>query len=367
MDAGFQAIDYKGNKVNGIANNGSSTSQVNFRGTEDLGGGLKAEFRVETDWNTVSNAANTGAKKADGTVAAASTFANAEIRVGLASNTFGRVDLGAVNYNTLDTFLTGQPFGTAIGSGFRAVALNDAQGLAGAVKDNAYTYGGMGGSQVRSDNAIKYTSPSFYGFKGSLYYAAKQTKAKTTDFSTTFGAYDMQGTQELGLGYANGPLTVSFSSLKQDFNDVYTTSTTGNAAAVATTSTIKATVNTLGANYAFGPAKVYGLFQNVKQDGGAGAVKSNYWALSGTYALGSVVLMASYGELQDKSEGSNPRDKAKLTALGADYSLSKRTALYARYEQIRDGSGALVMPTTFTDAASSDKRTRTAIGVRHAF
>ncbi|MGV0985949.1 MAG: porin, partial [Limnohabitans sp.] len=198
MDAGFQSIDYKGNKVNGIGNNGSATSQINFRGTEDLGGGLKANFRVETDWNTVSNKGNTGSASTpvvagNETVAAASTFGNGEIRAGLAGG-FGAIDAGVVNYNTLGTYLTGQPFGTAIGSGFRTFYVNDAQST----------------SQVRSDNSVKYTSPSFNGFNASLYYAAKQTKAVDTANTVTnsvttaygvkqtsfggLGAYDMQGT-----------------------------------------------------------------------------------------------------------------------------------------------------------------------------
>ena len=116
MDAGIGSINYKGTSVSGVYNNGSSTSQINFRGTHDLGGGMKADFRVETDWNTVTNNGNTGTKNADGTVAAASSFGNGEIRTGLATE-FGRFDLGAVNYTTLDATLTGQPFGTAIGSG----------------------------------------------------------------------------------------------------------------------------------------------------------------------------------------------------------------------------------------------------------
>ena len=347
MDVGLQSNNYMGNKASGIANNGAATSQINFRGTEDLGGGLKANFRVETDWNTVSNKGNTGA------AGGGSTFGNGELRVGLAGG-FGSIDAGAVNYNTLGTFLTGQPFGTAIGSGFRAVAGNDAQGAIAGTNFN-----GFSGSQVRSDNSVKYTSPSFSGFNGTLYYAAKQSKVNATPqinpqapaFSTTLGGYDMQGTTELGLNYSNGPLAASFSSLKQDYKDV---GAFGH----------KATINTLGVNYAFGAAKVFLLNQSSKLEQ-VGALKANYMAISGTYTLGNAVLMASFGQLKDKTEGSDGQ-KTKLAALGADYNLSKRTAVYARYESINDKIGVVAAPAGFA-TYSSDKRTRTAIGVKHSF
>ncbi len=334
IDAGFLSADYKGTRVSGIANNGSSTSQINFRGTEDLGGGLKANFRVETDWNTVSNNGNTGAKKADGTVAAASTFGNAEIRVGV-SGGFGSIDMGAVNYNTLGTYLTGQPFGTAIGSGFRVTAVNDAQAVSG----------------VRSDNSVKYVSPSFNGLTASLYYAGKQTKSGTgvatdTNFSTTFGAYDMQGTKEVGVNYANGPLVASFSNLKQDYNQVGT-------------GTTDSTVNTLGANYNFGAVKVFLLNQTNKTN--TNSVNNKYTTVSATYTMGATTLMAQAGTLKNAAGL-----KSDLVGLGADYALSKRTAVYARYESVDDKAGVAAI-TGYTAVNGETTRTRTAVGVRHAF
>jgi predicted porin len=360
MDVGYQAINYKGGKVNGINGNGSSTSQLNIRGTEDLGGGLKANFRVETDWNTVSNKGNTGSASTpttvgNETVGAASTFGNGEIRVGLAGG-FGAIDMGAVNYNTLGTYLTGQPFGTAIGSGFRTFYVNDAQGT----------------SQVRSDNSIKYVSPSFSGLNASLYYAGKQTKAVgTADVvtagaltsagvkSTSFGgmgAYDMQGTTELGINYANGPLAASFSTLKQDYKEV----------GAGTTSS---TVNTLGANYAFGAAKLFGLYQSNKNGlarGAAGAVSNTAMSISGTYTMGAVVLMAQVGSLTNAAAAADT--KSKIWGLGADYNLSKRTAVYFRAESIDDKAGsvqAAVTPATIK--GTTNTFARTSVGVRHAF
>jgi predicted porin len=349
MDVGFQSINYKGGKASGINGNGASTSQINFRGTEDLGGGLKANFRVETDWNTVSNKANTGSVSSpvtlgNETVAAASTFGNGEIRAGLEGG-FGRVDLGAVNYNSLSSYVTGQPFGTAIGSGFRTFYVNDAQPT----------------SQVRSDNALKYVSPSFSGLTASVYYAAKQTKAvdttasatsnavKQTSFSTAFGAYDMQGTTELGINYVNGPLAASFSTLKQDFNAVGT-------------GTTESTVNTLGANYTLGAAKVFGLYQTNKTN--TNSVDNSAMSISGTYTMGAIVVMAQMGTLTNDVTTA----KSKIWGLGADYNLSKRSSVYFRAESIDDKAGSVQAAVTPGTIKGTDtKFARTAVGIRHNF
>ncbi|NDY92307.1 porin [Ideonella livida] len=337
LDAGVQRIDYKGTTVTGIGGNGSSTSQINFRGTEDLGGGLSARFRVETDWNVVSNKANTGTTAASGAApVTGSTFGNGEIRVGVAG-AFGALDLGSVNYNTLGTYGVGQPFGTAIGSGFRAVAINDAAST----------------SSVRAENALKYVSPNFSGVTVSLYKSFKQTKAGTGvaadgNYSSTLGAYDQYGVQELGLNYAGGPLAASFSTLKQDNEEV--------GAGTAP----DYTVNTLGVNYNFGTAKAFFLYQTVK---GEGVRESKLMTLSGTYTLGATVLMAQVGSLNDDVQDK----KDKMISFGADYNLSKRSAVYVRYESIDDKLNYAKNPGSIAGTAGETTRTRTAIGVRHSF
>jgi predicted porin len=213
---------------------------------------------------------------------------------------------------------------------------------------------------VRSDNSIKYVSPSFSGLTASLYYAGKQTKAVDSTASATanavkqtsfggLGAYDMVGTTELGLNYANGPLAASFSTLKQDYKDVGT-------------GTTDQTVNTLGANYAFGAAKLFGLYQTNKTN--TSSINNKAMSISATYTMGAVVLMAQAGSLENAAGL-----KSKLMGLGADYNLSKRTAVYFRAETIDDKAGAMnagVNPGTIANAADA-KFGRTAVGVRHAF
>ncbi len=347
MDVGYQSINYKGNTVTGIGNNGANTSQINFRGTENLGGGLKASFRVETDWNTVSNKGNTGSVSSpvtlgEETVAAASSFGNGEIRAGIAGG-FGSINAGAVNYNTLGTYLTGQPFGTAIGSGFRTLYVNDAQST----------------SQVRSDNSLMYVSPSFSGLNVSVYYAGKQTKAAQTTATATasavkstsfggLGAYDMQGTTELGMNYVNGPLAASYSSLKQDYKDVGT-------------GTTESTVNTLGVNYAMGATKLYFLNQTNKTD--TGSTNNRVTTVSIMHTMGAVDLMAQVGGLENAAGL-----KSNMTGLGANYNLSKTTNLYFRSESIDDKAGSVQAALTPATIKGSDtKWARTAVGIKVGF
>jgi predicted porin len=357
MDAGYQAIDYKGTKVNGFNGNGSTTSQVNFRGVSDLGGGLKADFRVETDWNTVSNAANTGAASAiatgTGSTAAnaqknntAASFGNGEIRTGLAGG-FGKVQFGAINNNTLIANLTGQPFGTAIGSGHGAI-----------IRSN------YAGTAVRSDNSFQYVSPNFSGFDVAYLQANKQTKANNgataststgliaqqSQFSSALGAYDLMGTKEASVSYANGPLAARFTNLKEDTQQVG-----GSTGTVFTT-------NTLGVNYALGAAKVFLWNQSIKADDNS--VKTAGTTVSATYTMGATVLMAQAGSIKSSAGATNGLS-SKMTSIGADYNLSKTTALYGRYESIKDDAKLIAAAATVD--GTSNTRTRLGLGIRTAF
>lgn len=342
MDAGYQAIDYKGNKVNGFNGNGSATSQVNFRGTSDLGGGLKADFRVETDWNTVSNKGNTGSVTTPVTagnesVAAASSFGNGEIRTGLAGG-FGKVQFGAINNNTLIANLTGQPFGTAIGSGHGSTLRSNYSGAA-----------------VRADNSFQYISPNFSGFDVAYLQSNKQTKQvagstnKSTSFSTALGAYDMNGTKEMSVSYANGPLAARFTNLVEDATQV----------GEATGTQYK--TNTLGVNYALGDAKVFLWNQSIKADDNT--QNSAGTTVSATYTMGATVLMAQAGSVKNKLTNKT----SNITALGADYMLSKTTALYGRYESIKDSGSLITSLSGFTAATDNVTRTRLGLGIRTAF
>jgi predicted porin len=352
FDTGYQSLKYKGTSVTGFAGNGSTTSQINFRGVEDLGGGMQARFRVETDWNTASNNGNTGVKNADGTVAGVSSFGNGEIRGGIAGG-FGAVDFGAINNSGLTAFLTGQPYGTAIGSSFRGLFINDTSGANG----------------VRFDNSARYTTPSFSGISGTLLRVNKQTVATTANFGA-LGAYDYMGVNEFSINYNNGPLNATYSSIKQDYDGVgataYTAPTlTALGASTTTNQTFTTKLNTLGANYALNAStKVYFLNQTrTKSDG---TLDRAVTTVSASYTMGANVFTAQMGSGKDKGTAGN-NASSKLTSVGYDYNLSKLSSVYVRYENTKDDGGWVANAATIPSVAGDTTRTRTALGLRIGF
>jgi len=357
-DVGYQQIDYKGNKVTGVNGNGSSTSQLNLRGTEDLGGGLKASFRVETDWNSVSNGANMGGMTGTATSPSGnlSSFGNGELRAGI-SGPFGTINAGAVNMNGLTTFVTGQPFGTAIGGGYGSVTRVNTTGNA-----------------VRADNSVMYVSPAFSGLTLTLYKAMAQTKAAATTFSNALGYYDHAGSQEVGLNYASGPIAASFSQLKQNKTGIGTNATT------TPYDNAETTLTSIGANYTMGALKLFLLNQTNKNDA-TNRINMAFTSMSATYTMGNTVLMAQSGTFDNKAaygsantNGATVVDKSNLLGLGVDYNLSKTTALYVRHESIKDKANILggyysAAASVFDTASGSvgETRKRTAVGLRMGF
>ena len=349
IDAGYQAIDYKGGKSAGITNNGSATSTIQLSGTEDLGGGLKANFKLNSDFNPTTTKGNTGSGATTAADNTAGSWLNSEQRVGLSGN-FGAVDFGVINNGSLTATGTGQPFGTAVGSGFRSIYTTDSL--------SAPT-----SSVVRFDNAVRYSSPVFNGLSAQYYYVGKNKNATNATFGTTYGTYDTTGVSELTVAYNNGPVNVVLAYQEQNALDT-------NATLAA-----KGKLTTLGANYNFGAVTAYGLYQTAKADaitGGQGALDRSSTFLGVKYVNGAHSLMAQAGEA--KLNGSNQTStatfqvegqKSKVTGLGYDYALSNRTSLYARYENIDDKAGMVSARATID--GTSTKITRTALGVRHTF
>ena len=359
MDAGYVNNDYKGTKVSGIYNNGSSTTAIIFKGTDDLGGGLKANFLVESDPNITQLQANTGwaNSQTNGTASGISTWLNSEMKLGLSSATHGTLDVGTVNNASLTANGTGQPFGTAIGGGYNSI-----------IKTFAGTNISVA-STVRAENSIKYTSPAMNGFAAGYYYAAKQTGSNNANvYSTTMGAYDRPGMREWNVAYNQGPLNAIYVKQTVDNNGVVTPgaasytvigTTATLVTAAGTTLTQVVNLNTLSANYSLGNLTLGATSQTTKSN--TLSINSKGNLVSAKYVMGANTFGAVVGTATNNLNGLS----SKFTGAGYDYALSKTTNLYARYERLADNAVTVAAVTGFTE--SSTTRSRTAFGLRQQF
>lgn len=131
------------------------TSRWGFRGTEDLGGGMKARFGLE---GTLLN--DTGVAGVNTGAPATTSLFDREATVGI-SGGFGSIDIGRQNILGIGSVGLADPMGLAF-------AANSPNVLFGAMNFGA-VYGGFGAngagnSALRQSNSIKYVSPTFAGF-----------------------------------------------------------------------------------------------------------------------------------------------------------------------------------------------------------
>ena len=362
VDAGYVSYNYKGVGVTGIDRNLTSTSQLNFRVSSDLGGGMKASWRSETDFAVTGNAVNSGAPGnvagataagAAATNGTASSFMNGEQILALTGG-FGKIAFGAINNNALTAHATSQPFGTAIGSGFRT------------------TSGSFASPDVRADNSFQYASPTFGGGFGLNTIVRKQqaiTGTNTAFSNTALGSQSQAGVVELALTYNAGPLNAILTRISQDASNLATvTAATGVAAIPATAG--KGQYTGLAANYNMGAATVYGGYQLNKAApfGGANVLDRQTVTIAAQYVAGVHTFAGAYQRASTNLAIVAPATTtgSSLIGLGYEYALSKTTALTARYERIGDGANlATIAPFTAVNGATD--RTRMGVGLRVGF
>jgi predicted porin len=320
--------------------NNLSTSQVSIAGTEDLGGGLKASFVINT-----------------GITGTASTSFGDRDRFLALEGGFGSVRIGRFAPDAAKNFHAQSA----------AVSVNQGSlyGLTSVGSTSSARFGNLtGGNFERNDNNVEYKSPSFGGFTVSANYGTSKS-----DVLTEVG--EQEATQSgLGLAYANGPLSISAGLNTRDANReaaAAVNSTTSNLATSAVTDRkIKADLNWIGASYDLGVAKVYATNVSRKDKTTANTGVQTTNADINVTALGVSVPVSAYTfnatvyTGKDKV-GAASTDDTKLSGyqLSARYALSKRTSLYALTgeNQIkRDGT-----------TGTARKETLSAVGIVHTF
>ena len=359
IDQGYNVIkssgvaDVKQTTVGAGGNSGNGSGNLNgtrlgFRGTEDLGSGLKAGFVVEYGVNL------TGAGSAGTAAASESTTGQtlANLRQGYVS--LSSANLGTVVAGTVYAFhdaTSGAQGGNQAHGG-----TNNVVGAA-----NTFKYGLTAGSP-RATNAIAYISPTFAGVTlkvakhegEAVREGAAQTK---TNRAVSYAVDYVQGNLKAGFAQTN----------YKDVNNAATTKlvdvlgSSNDSAAVNTAGLADFTNRVYGGQYNFGFASVGLNHSDFEADSKSNAdIKSKQNSLSVSVPVKGTAFTvnAAYTDGKLELDGAKAYDTKAFDLIGV-YTLSKRTNVYA-----------LAVQTKYENAAAGEpsaKQRQYAVGVRHSF
>ena len=334
IESGYKVTNAQDNTADKaeIAGNNASTSLIKFAGTEDLGGGMKAQFvGVQLISATSGQLGNTAQAYNS------SNWFNDEIWAGV-SGGFGAIKLGAPNSAQHEAAGQSQPFGTAMGSGWGSSGVSRFGAGVTTYGVNQFLGGASAnGRVVRAEKSVRYDTPVISGFTGSVVYAAKNDNV-----ATALSTSNSNGFQEYGLKYSAGPLNVNYASTKVSAGN-YAGATSQSAALAAGAAVLAANQSVkytfLAANYTMGATTVYAGMTTAKTDGVTTAAAAGLDTKSSNvavkYALTPMIdLAANYVTITDKLSAHTKGDQ-KLTGIGADYKFSKTTSAYVRAEDYK--------------------------------
>lgn len=314
----------------GVANGAISNSRWGFKGTEDLGDGLKAIFRLEGGFNS-----NNGSMSDSGRLFSRHSY------VGL-SGSFGQITLGR----------QATPLFDLMADHFDPLTV-------GNYDQNAWMPAGA--TLVRNSNMIKYYG-TFGGFSAGLSYAMGEQAGSVKRGSQV-------GTS---LQYTTGPLSFG-GGYQQTVSPV--------------NSDWKDTVYNLSASYTLGAAKLFGGYYRIKDttgttpaffgvansvasiNGGIAGVerKDDGYFLGATYQATPAWSLSAAG-YYDKSKNvtvakvGNLGNGTRYALVGvAEYALSKGTQVYGTVDYNKAKDAAL------SELVGKDSVTGVGVGIRHIF
>jgi predicted porin len=312
-----------------------SPNFLGFKGAEDLGGGLKADFHLQTAYNAVSGGG----------------FAFTQSDLGLAMDGVGTVRIG----RTVDPMWA------------QGIAQFDAAGGAniGSAVSPAID---MGLTSVFPKNTVTYLSPNFNGLTVNL-----QSRMGGKPASNADDAY----LNKLGDGYSGtalysaGAMTVGAGvSENKAMSFADTEDTTDNTSGTAT----RTRGLFVGAGYDLGVAKVNVLFMEAKlKDMSDNSVigKQDTLGVNGVVPFGATRLVAGYYTTKSKDDAGVKNGKGTMFHLTGFYDLSKRTSVFANYQSVKNSDDTVFPMGLNTGSAVRTLTNGTAsaitVGVRHSF
>ncbi|MDD2712260.1 MAG: porin [Simplicispira sp.] len=287
MDMYAGSMRYAGDadKTNMVGSGGLTTSWIGFKGTEDLGGGLKATFALTSFLR--ADTGTPGRFNGD-------PFFSRDANIGLTGG-FGSVRIGRDLAPNFLPSVVANPFGDSFT--FSPLVLHM----------NVPLFNGSGwGATTPSDtgwsNEIIYTTPDMGGLTANVHYQFGEVAGNSSKKNVGVNAL-----------YFNGPLTLT---------GFYERDQISNPSPNALLGTTQKDWM-LGGAYDFSVAKAFASYGQASADGSD--VKAKTTQLGASVPLGAGKVLASLAHTKLSSTDLS----RKTFTLGYDYDLSKRTDVYA--------------------------------------
>ena len=326
VDANVQVLN-AASTLTRVQSGGLNGSRLGFKGTEDLGGGLRALFTLESGLNIDDGSTGQG------------TFWGRQAYVGLGTP-YGTVTLGR-QYGSLYALSAEFSEFSNNNIGASTAVIGGFGGYEPVRGANASATGN--GGPARVNNSVKFESVRFGGFSAGALMGLGEVAGNTSGnrVGDVYARYTDAGFDAM-LSYVDDKAEVTGANVR----------TTSAAAA-----------------YSFGPARVTGGVISVDDRSVANADGEGYW-VGGSYRVGSNLFKAQY--VQSKLKHAVVDGKTKAFGVGYQYDLSKRTSLYSSLTQFKnEGVGytaraAGSFSSGVTSATDADI-TEFAAGIRHSF
>lgn len=308
---GLDVTALKGKSVTKVSSGNMMTSFIGFSGSENLGGGLKAEFVLET-----FIAGDTGANLTN----YAGGFWSRGSYVAL-SGGFGKLALGQYENAMFTMGYTYNPFGSSMTfSPTMGAFYNNAIGLPILAYDTGWV------------NSVTYETPDLSGLTASVQFAPKETSASgrtSKDAIALSAAYNAGPLSVMGVFTKSGNTSAAYTGLQKNYG--------------------------LGASYDFGVLKASAQYVSVKDEtySTTDPFKAKFYQIGASVPMSAAgSFMASFGQTK-YDIGGDDLGKIKQFSVGYDHFLSKRTDVYVAYTN-----------TKVEDVGSAGSF---AVGIKHAF
>lgn len=305
----------------------SNSSYIGFRGTEDLGNGLKAGFILEGGFQSDDGSGFNGFGR------------QSELNL---SGDFGLLRLG--NFDPYSYSVTAD-----------AISMHNHD--TGPTADMLYDGVLWGG------NKIAYRTPTIAGFDAEVQYQFGEKAALNDKDTNTTGAWENKGGWDLGVNYANGPLGLGFGYSQYKKNATA-------AGLAAGLSNEKDSQFALRASYELGDLTLGAYYQQQKFKEAGNSEKRNVYRLAAKYVIGASELHANIGRADKwKVNGAKEGKAPTQWTLAYNYNLSKRTKVYALYSSINNAQESEIGSGSFNLSTQEDSyKFRTfGVGIRHLF